>query len=225
MKGIKLVIFDFDGTIGDTKDLIIKAMFKAKDRWNWTLPSVRECEEIIGLPLKEGFRKIFPGLTEEQLDRRCSEYRTYFMDNCMELVPNAFPHVEETLPELKSRGMRLTIASSRHKSSLTQYLGGMKLLHFFEYIVGPEDVAQGKPSPDPVLKTLEMLGHGAGESIVVGDTSYDILMGVRAGVHTCGVSYGVGTVEQLEAAGAGYVVNDFADILSVIAEIEKKQQA
>lgn len=213
MKGIKLVIFDFDGTIGDTKDLIINAMFKAKERWGWELPSVRECEEIIGLPLKEGFRKIFPAKTEEQLDKMCAEYRTYFMDNCLELVPNAFPHVTETLSELKAHGIRLAVASSRHKSSLVQYLGGMNLLDFFEYIVSPEDVVNGKPSPEPVLKTLEMMGVDAEDTLVVGDTSYDILMGVRAGAHTCGVSYGVGTPDQLKEAGAEFVTDDFADIL------------
>jgi len=212
---IKLVIFDFDGTLGDTKELIVKAMRMAEKQYGWSLPSDRECEEIIGLPLKEGFRKIFPGQTEEELDYRCQEYRKYFMDNCLDLVPAKFPHVEETLDELKSRGIRMSIASSRHKSSLLQYLKVMDLTDYFELVVGPEDVANGKPNPDAVLKTYELTGCTADETLVVGDTSYDILMGVRAGAHTCGVTYGVGTADQLKEAGAEFVVDDIAVILDI----------
>jgi len=215
MSRFKLLIFDFDGTLGDTKGLIVNAMHQAMRIYGWDFLPVAECESIIGLPLKEGFRKIYPDLDEEGLDGRCMEYREYFMENCMGIVPDAFPHVEDTLSELKARGIRMTIASSRHKSSLVQYLDGMHLLDYFELIIGPEDVAHGKPDPDPVLKTLEIMGCDADLALVVGDTSYDILMGVRAGVHTCGVSYGVGDENQLKEAGAEYIINDMADIVAL----------
>ena len=122
--------------------------------------------------------------------------------------------MKETLAELKDRGMTLTIASSRSNRSLTEYIVNLGLSDTITYILGADDVAEGKPNPEPVLKTLDELNLSADEVIVVGDTSFDIDMGRNAGTRTCGVTYGIGSTEGLSKAD--WLIDDFAEIMNII---------
>ena len=83
-------------------------------------------------------------------------------------------------------------------------------------IVSANDVQRHKPHPEPVLLILQQLGIPAEETLVVGDASYDILMGNAAGCRTCGVTYGNQSAADLNAAGADYLINDFASLASLI---------
>ena len=83
-------------------------------------------------------------------------------------------------------------------------------------IVSANDVEHHKPHPEPVLLILKQLGVHAGEALVVGDASYDIMMGRNAGCRTCGVTYGNQCAADLRAAGADYLVGDFAEILNIL---------
>jgi len=212
---IKLVILDFDGTLGDTRRNILESLQEVMRTAGWRVASVEECDATIGVPLKEGFRMLYPELTDEELDGCCATYRKFFFANCEKLVPDVFPHVRETLEEMQRRGMVMTIASSRNRPSLMMFLERMGLKQYFSYILGGEDAAKAKPDPEPVLKTMRDLGYAPEETLVVGDTNYDILMGCRAGAHTCGVTYGVGSRAQLEEAGAEWLIDDFGKILEI----------
>jgi phosphoglycolate phosphatase len=92
----------------------------------------------------------------------------------------------------------------------------MSLTEYISYIVGADDVTLPKPNAEPVLKILSALGISATETIVVGDMPVDILMGANAGTLTCGVTYGNATREQLEEAGANYIINDMAQLLEFV---------
>ena len=110
----------------------------------------------------------------------------------------------------------MTIASSRIHNSLMEFVQSMKLDKIISYVLGADDVSQAKPNPEPVLKTLEKFGCTPDEALVVGDTWYDIEMGRRAGVRTCGVTYGNGTREELLNAGADFLIDDFEELKSII---------
>lgn len=214
---IKLVIFDFDGTLGDTRQNILDSMRKVMVQEGWRVASVEECDATIGVPLKEGFRMLYPELSDEELDGCCATYRKFFLRNCESLVPELFPGVRDTLEELSSRGTVMTIASSRNRPSLLMFLERMDLDRYFRYVVAGDDDVRAKPEPDPVLKTMKELGFTPEETLVVGDTNYDISMGVRAGAHTCGVTYGVGTRQQLSDAGAEHLACSFSEILNFLS--------
>ena len=96
-----------------------------------------------------------------------------------------------------------------------EFVEDMHLNEVIPYILGADDVTEAKPNPEPVLKTLEAFGCKPEDAMVVGDTWYDIEMGKRAGVKTCGVTYGNGTREELVQAGADYLVDDFGSLLSL----------
>ena len=98
---------------------------------------------------------------------------------------------------------------------LTEYINNLGLASTITYILGANDVKEGKPNPEAVLKTLEKYNIPAEEAIVVGDTVFDIEMGRNAGVKTCGVTYGSGSRESL--SNADWLIDDFRKLLELTA--------
>ena len=212
MKKIKLIILDFDGTLADTRGLIVKTMQQTLEALGLESRTDEQCASMIGLPLKQAFTDLIP--MSDEMGGQCVEtYRRIFNENNALYVIPTFPHVMETLYKLHEQGYILTIASSRSNRSLREFVNDMDLNDVIPYVLGAEDVTRAKPHPDPVLQTLETFGCKAEDALVVGDTWYDIEMGKRAGVKTCGVTYGNGTREELIQAGADYLVDDFGELL------------
>ena len=215
MKKIKLIILDFDGTLADTRGLIVKTMQQTLEALGLESRTDEQCASMIGLPLKQAFTDLIPMLDE--MGGQCVEtYRKIFNENNALYVIPTFPHVMETLYKLHEQGYILTIASSRSNRSLREFVNDMDLNDVIPYVLGAEDVTRAKPHPDPVLQTLETFGCKAEDALVVGDTWYDIEMGKRAGVKTCGVTYGNGTREELIQAGADYLLDDFGELIRLI---------
>ena len=213
MDGIRLIIFDFDGTLGDTRRNILLTMRQTLEELLLPVASEEECAATIGLPLRDCFLQLFPDLSDELADRCAATYRRIFDINKKQLVPALFPHVRETLAELYARGYILTVASSRSSASLREFLSDMGVISYISLILGADDVARAKPDPEPVLQTLRTLKIPASETLVVGDMPVDILMGARAGARTCAVTYGNASAADLRAAGADALIDDFAQLL------------
>ena len=98
----------------------------------------------------------------------------------------------------------------------------MGIADFISYFLGADDVKEAKPKPVPVLKTLADMHYDAGETLVVGDMAVDILMGANAGTRTCGVTWGNGTKEELENAGATFIIDRMSDLLIILEDIPKR---
>ena len=127
-----------------------------------------------------------------------------------------FPNVKETMERLYSMGIVMTIATSRGRESLLNFLEEMDIMRYISYTVCNGEVENAKPAPDMVVKTLEQLHFKAHEAMVVGDTSFDIIMGKKGGCITCGVTYGNGGQQELLDAGANHIINNFSDILKIL---------
>ena len=211
---MKLVILDFDGTLADTRGLIVKTMQQTLDALRLDSRTDDQCAAMIGLPLKQAFTDLLP-ITDEIGEQCVETYRRLFNENNALYVIPTFPHVIETLHQLHEQGYTLTIASSRSNRSLMEFVNDMHLNDVIPYVLGAEDVTHAKPYPDPVLQTLETFGCKPEDALVVGDTWYDIEMGRRAGVRTCGVTYGNGSQEELMRAGADFLVDDFGKLLKL----------
>jgi phosphoglycolate phosphatase len=209
---IKLIIFDFDGTLGDTRANIIMTMQETMRVLGYPVAGEEAIAATIGLTLEDGFRELFPGLTERDILRCADVYRDLFEKNRRKMIPTLFPHVKETLNLLKERGYILSVASSRQSVSLRGFLHDMSVEDCISFILGADNVEKSKPDPEPVLKTLRELGIPAEESLVVGDMPVDIIMGLRAGAATCGVTYGNSSRDDLVEAGAGYIIDDISEL-------------
>lgn len=147
---------------------------------------------------------------------RCAEvYRRIFDELNTDGTVRLFPHVLETLKTLHDRGLQLAICSSRGRPTLEGFVKSFHLEHYVSMVVSSNDVEHHKPHPEPVQKILAALGIAPEEALVVGDANYDILMGRAAGCRTVGVSYGNQTADDLRAAGADHLIDDFADLLTL----------
>ena len=208
----KLIVLDFDGTLADTRELIVHTNQEAQRRMGYPVTDEAGIVDTIGLPLQECIRTMYPQVRPEELPLWVRTYRDVFDILKGQFVPSLFPHVKETLQALSAQGIRLTVASSRGRDSLADFLRDMGIAPYISYVLGAEDVTRAKPYPDPVLKTLEAMGMDASDTLVVGDMPVDIQMGLSAGARTCGVTYGNSDREALLAAGAHSVIDGFCEL-------------
>lgn len=213
---IRLLVFDFDGTLADTRELIVLTNQEVQRRMHYPVRDEASIVATIGLPLSDGILAMCPDVRREDLPQWVAVYRDVFESLKGKIVPSLFPHVSETLAELCRRGCICSVASSRGSVSLNDFLREMGIAPYITYVLGAEDVTHAKPNPEPVLKTLRELIIPASETLVVGDMPVDIQMGLGAGALTCGVSFGNSDRPALLASGADYVVDDFWEILSII---------
>ena len=186
MDKIKLIIFDFDGTLGDTRRNIVTTMQMTIAEHQLPYRHEDECASVIG------------------------------NENLKKIQPQAFPGVVDTLAELHQKGIVLTIASSRSRNSLTELTHNMGIADYISLLLGADDVKEAKPKPEPVLKTLETMHFDASETLVVGDMVVDIMMGANAGAKTCGVTWGNGTEEELEEARPEFIIDRIEDLLKIV---------
>ena len=225
---MKYIIFDFDGTIGDSQSLIVKTLQDTMRARKLEVKSEEACAKTIGLRLDEAFVSLF-GMSAEAGLECAATYREIFLDNKKTMIVQPFPHVIETLRQLHRRGFILGMASSRNHCSLDGYVKQMQLEDIFSSIVAGDDVEHVKPAPDMVFMALgEMKGMKnpvtlaesgdvedlLDEVLVVGDMTFDVDMAHNAGCKACAVTYGNGTREQL--ASAEFIIDDFAELLGLV---------
>lgn len=225
---MKYIIFDFDGTIGDSQSLIVKTLQDTMRARKLEVKTDEACAKTIGLRLDEAFVSLF-GMSAEEGMECAATYREIFLENKKTMIVQPFPHVIETLRALHHQGYVLGMASSRNHCSLDGYVHQMQLEDIFSSIVAGDDVEHVKPAPDMVFKALgEMLGMKnpvtsveaekfkdiLAETLVVGDMNFDVDMAHHAGCKACAVTYGNGTREQL--ASAEFFIDDFAELLELV---------
>ena len=225
---MKYIIFDFDGTIGDSQSLIVKTLQDTMRARKLEVKSDEACAKTIGLRLDEAFVSLFRMSAEEGM-ACAATYREIFLENKQTMIVKPFPHVIETLRELHRQGFILGMASSRNHCSLDGYVKQMQLENIFSSIVAGDDVEHVKPAPDMVFMALgEMKGmknpvtsaeagdveNMLDEVLVVGDMTFDVDMAHNAGCKACAVTYGNGTREQL--ASAEFIIDDFAELLGLV---------
>jgi phosphoglycolate phosphatase len=212
----KVIIFDFDGTLCDTRSNIIIAFRATMERLGLEMRDEETCGATIGLTLRDGFKSMYPTFDDVTIDNCVDTYREIFAERRKELMPNLFPGVKETLEELHKRGYRMTIATSRLTDSLMLFMRHHGIDHYFEYAVGSDSVTNHKPHPEPALKTLAALNIEASEAIMVGDMPVDIAMAHNAGIRAVGVNYGNATHEELVEAKADWIIDDITKLLSIV---------
>jgi phosphoglycolate phosphatase len=212
----KVIIFDFDGTLCDTRSNIIVAFRATMERLGLEMRDEETCGATIGLTLRDGFKSMYPTLDDTAIDHCVDTYRQIFAERRKELMPNLFPGVKETLEELHKRGHKMTIATSRLTDSLMLFMRHHGIDHYFEYAVGSDSVTNHKPHPEPALKTLVAFNIEPSEAIMVGDMPVDVAMAHNAGIRAIGVDYGNATHAELEAAEADWIIDDITKVLDII---------
>ena len=207
------IIFDFDGTLADTRRGILATAQEVLRRMGLPPADETAMAATIGLPLIENFTRGV-GMSEEDAQRAVTIYRAIFEAVGVPVI-DLFPGVEETLRTLAERGVPMAVASSRGQHSLEMLMQKTGLAQYIplDHLFGVETAARPKPAPDMVYVILGRLGAKPEETLVVGDTTFDLEMGRNAGCYTCGVSYGNQTAEQLATASPNYIIDDLRKLL------------
>ncbi len=216
-----LILFDFDGTLVDSQNAITRCMGQAFDRAGIMAPGRDEVRRIVGLTLELAIERLLPGLPSADLVARVSaDYReaffTFRQDPTFE--EPLFPGVRETLRVLQRPDVQLGVATGKNLRGLTHSLATHGLRDFFTTLQTP-DHNPSKPHPAMVERALLETGCTASQTVVIGDTSFDMEMAVNAGVTAVGVAWGYHHRDELTAAGARVIVDSFAALPGALGQL------
>ncbi|NAS30556.1 HAD-IA family hydrolase [Flavobacteriaceae bacterium R38] len=210
----KTLILDFDGTLADTKKSILQAMRFVADNLGVEEFDENLIKSLIGLPLKTTFEKVF-SFNDEQIRHATLIYRKYYNQTIIDTI-SLFDDVKDRLFDFHQQGIKLAVASSKGKEALIRILKKQDVYDLFSFVGGEEDVKRKKPSPDIVNLIIDKFNLQRDECLVVGDTVFDIEMGQRAHVATCGVTYGNNSREDLEKQNPNYIIDSFKALTEII---------
>ncbi|VAX09762.1 Similar to phosphoglycolate phosphatase, clustered with ribosomal large subunit pseudouridine synthase C [hydrothermal vent metagenome] len=198
-KNFKLLVFDWDGTLMDSEARIVNCMRAAITELELALPDDGSISNIIGLGLKEAICMLIPGADDQLVKDITKAYRQHYLFECSTPTP-LFEGAEEALLTLESQGYLLAVATGKGRKGLNRVLDGTGLARLF-HATCCADEAFSKPHPDMLLQIMEELGVDAADTLMIGDTEYDMQMASSAGSAALAVSYGVHGVDRLMQHG------------------------
>ena len=207
------ILFDLDGTLINTNELIIASFLYTLDKY---FPEQYNREHILplmGTPLVETM-ELFD---KERVQDLVQTYREHNIAHHDELVTE-FKGVFETVEELYKKGYKLGIVTTKMRNTVKMGLKLTGLDQFFQTVVTLDDVEKAKPDPEPVQKALALLQSTPDRAIMVGDSKYDILAGQNAGTQTAGVAWTIRGNDYLQQFNPDYLLNEMTDLLDVLGE-------
>ncbi|MDH5674163.1 MAG: HAD-IA family hydrolase [Myxococcales bacterium] len=206
------VLFDLDGTLIDSIELIVRSHRHAHQELLGITPTREEILAHVGRPLLEVYAD--GGREQAEVDRLVACYRDYNLVHHDAMV-QPYPGVGAMLEGLQALGVRLAIVTSKVSELARRGLECCGLSQHFEVIVGGDHVRCGKPAPEPVLLALERLGAEAKNALFVGDSIHDMHAGRAAGVRTAAALWGPFPREALQPAAPDYWLSEAAELIRI----------
>jgi phosphoglycolate phosphatase len=191
-----LIVFDWDGTLMDSTATIVKCIQAAAKDIGVSPPSDQAAAHVIGLRLAEALQTVVPNLDAAQYPKLVERYRYHYLTKDHELV--LFPGVREMLEELSQEGYFLSVATGKSRVGLNRALDAVGLLSMFD-ATRCADETFSKPHPAMLQELTRELGQDLRRTVMIGDTTHDLLMANNAGASGIAVEYGAHPVHQLEA--------------------------
>ncbi len=207
---IKTILFDLDGTLIDTNELIQESFKHTFSQYGYSFTD-REILQFNGPPLTHTFSALNPELVDDMI----ATYREHNLAHHNDYV-KAFPHVQEVLQALSNNGMKMGIVSAKMRPGVELGLEVTGIRGFFDAIITIDDVHHPKPHPEPVLKAMKHIGGMAETTLMVGDNYHDIESGKNAGVKTAAVAWSLKGEAFLQSFKPTYVLQDMRDLLDVV---------
>jgi phosphoglycolate phosphatase len=211
---IKLVIFDWDGTLFDSIDKICLSMLDAGKLANAPQRKHDDVKNIIGLSLDRAVDVIWPELSTDKQNGILEHYKRIYVA-ADQTPPDAYKNVIDTLNSLKKAGFKMAVATGKSRRGLERV---MSLTNTRDYFVSTRcaDEALSKPNPLMLEQILTELNLSPNQALMVGDTEYDLNMATNAGMKSIGVTYGAHDELRLKACNPLALINDFNQLTHIL---------
>ncbi|WNW14099.1 HAD-IA family hydrolase [Pseudomonas sp. DTU_2021_1001937_2_SI_NGA_ILE_001] len=205
-----LLIFDWDGTLADSIGRIVQAMREAAINGDVPVRDDEAIKGIIGLGLPEAIRTLYPHFTPDAL----LAFRQRYVDSYMamdEVASPLFEGVLESIHAFREQGYRLAVATGKARRGLDRVLEAHGWREFFDITRAADETAS---KPDPLM-LHEIMAHcdvPAERSLMIGDSSFDLLMARNAGMHSVAVGYGAQSLDSLREFGPQLAIEHFFEL-------------
>lgn len=211
----KLLVFDWDGTLMDSEARIVSCLTMSLRDLGVTVPPREDLLNVIGLALPEVARVLIPDCDADKARQFTDAYRYHFLSDRYE-QSNLFPGALETLRELEGMGFMLGVATSKARRGLNEILERTGCHEIF-HVTRCADETASKPHPRMLLEAMDVTGVGPEDTLMIGDSVYDMQLARNAGTRALGVSYGVQPAERLLAEGALHCIDEVWAIIPWLA--------
>ena len=204
-----LLVFDWDGTLIDSAAHIAASLQQAFRDLGLPVPSTRQARHVIGLGLQDAMAYLNPGLGPDRYEAVADRYRVHFLagDRDVEL----FPTVATGIPALNLEGYLMGIATGKSRRGLDRSLLATGLAPYF-HTSRCADEGFPKPHPDMLHVVMEMVGTVPERTLMIGDTTHDLMLAANAGVDAVGVAYGAHPADSLMTERSLAVVESVGDL-------------
>nr|WP_010252306.1 HAD-IA family hydrolase [Acetivibrio cellulolyticus] len=209
----KYILFDFDGTLIDTNELITLTLNETSLKYLHHSLSTDKLNSILGKPLEEQMKC----LSSEHWPSMVEYYKEFYRSH-QKALTKEFPQIDIMLQKLKDLGCKNAIVSAKGISGILHGLEHFDYKKYIDYIVSAYDVQNNKPHPEPALKALAHFRAEKKEVLLVGDSPYDILCGKNAGIKTVLVNWTIFPKSQFINFEPDYVINTPLDLLKIVEE-------
>lgn len=208
---IKYLLFDLDGTILDTNEIIIKA-FEHTLKFHLDYDLKRdEIIKVFGEPLIKQMKYFHPDLADEM----CKTYRKYYCQHSLELT-HPFPQVKEALEKLKLLNIPMGVITNKHRQIAIESLKECELWPYFQFVIGGDELENSKPHPEPVLKGMEYLNAHPEETLMIGDSPLDLEAAHRAGIKAALVDWNIFPNERFAKIQPDYYLSTMTDLFQIL---------
>ncbi|HEY0490301.1 MAG TPA: HAD-IIIA family hydrolase [Telluria sp.] len=214
-KQFDLIVFDWDGTLMDSTATIVKCIQAAARDLGLPVPHDDAASHVIGLGLFEAMQAVMPGVDPAIYPRMVERYRYHFLSKDHDLV--LFDGVPAMLAELSQAGYFLAVATGKSRVGLNRALNAVGLLSLFD-ATRCADETFSKPHPAMLQELTRELGQDLRRTVMIGDTTHDLLMANNAGASGIAVQYGAHPVDQLHACSPLYSASTVGELHSWLTE-------
>ncbi|MBI2874537.1 MAG: HAD-IA family hydrolase [Firmicutes bacterium] len=211
-RAVDCVLLDMDGTILDSRDLIVACLVHTVKSHLGLEPEAGELAQLFGRPLLEQVGHFCSD--PQEVCEMAETYRRFWLARFGSLA-RLFPGARRALETLRLLDLPLALVTSKNRALGKQDIDHFDLSSYFQVEVYLEDGGEPKPDPAPFRIALQRLGHGPEGALMVGDSPADILGGKAAGVRTAAVSWGYLPLETLRACGPDYLLAGWEDLIRI----------